>query len=76
VKSYDDQFYLIRFTPRRSRSKWSLVNVERRSGASDGSPMRLQADARGQAGCGQLDKALTASARTCESMSRGEIDQL
>jgi uncharacterized protein YdeI (YjbR/CyaY-like superfamily) len=26
---YDDRFWLIRFTPRRARSKWSLVNKER-----------------------------------------------
>jgi uncharacterized protein YdeI (YjbR/CyaY-like superfamily) len=29
INRYDDQHYLIRFTPRRRRSKWSLVNVER-----------------------------------------------
>jgi uncharacterized protein YdeI (YjbR/CyaY-like superfamily) len=29
INRYDDQYYLIRFTPRRRRSKWSLINVER-----------------------------------------------
>lgn len=29
VNAYDAAFYLLRFTPRRSRSKWSLINAER-----------------------------------------------
>jgi uncharacterized protein YdeI (YjbR/CyaY-like superfamily) len=29
AKSFDDTYYLQRFTPRRARSKWSLINVER-----------------------------------------------
>ncbi len=29
INSYDEAFFLIRYTPRRKRSKWSLVNVER-----------------------------------------------
>jgi len=29
INRFDDQFYLIRFTPRRPRSKWSQINVER-----------------------------------------------
>jgi uncharacterized protein YdeI (YjbR/CyaY-like superfamily) len=29
INSYDKAFFLIRYTPRRRRSKWSLVNVER-----------------------------------------------
>lgn len=29
INRYDALFYLIRFTPRRAKSKWSLVNVER-----------------------------------------------
>jgi uncharacterized protein YdeI (YjbR/CyaY-like superfamily) len=29
INRFDDHFYLIRFTPRRPRSKWSQVNVER-----------------------------------------------
>jgi len=29
INRYDDQFYLIRFTPRRRRSKWSEINVKR-----------------------------------------------
>ena len=29
INSYDEAYYLIRYTPRRKRSKWSLVNVER-----------------------------------------------
>jgi uncharacterized protein YdeI (YjbR/CyaY-like superfamily) len=29
VGRYDDHFYLQRFTPRRARSKWSLINRER-----------------------------------------------
>lgn len=29
INRYDESFYLIRFTPRRPRSKWSQVNVER-----------------------------------------------
>ena len=29
INGLDDRFYLIRFTPRRPKSKWSLVNVER-----------------------------------------------
>jgi len=29
INRYDDSFYLIRFTPRRRRSKWSEVNVKR-----------------------------------------------
>ena len=29
LNSYDENYFLIRFTPRRRKSKWSLVNVER-----------------------------------------------
>ncbi|HEX8442655.1 MAG TPA: YdeI/OmpD-associated family protein [Allosphingosinicella sp.] len=29
INSFDGQFYLLRFTPRRKKSKWSLINVER-----------------------------------------------
>jgi uncharacterized protein YdeI (YjbR/CyaY-like superfamily) len=29
INRFDERFYLIRYTPRRLRSKWSLVNVER-----------------------------------------------
>ncbi len=29
INRYDDRFYLIRFTPRRPKSKWSLINVRR-----------------------------------------------
>lgn len=29
LNAYDELFYLIRFTPRRPRSKWSQVNVEK-----------------------------------------------
>lgn len=29
LNAYDERFYLIRFTPRRPRSKWSQINVER-----------------------------------------------
>jgi uncharacterized protein YdeI (YjbR/CyaY-like superfamily) len=29
INRFDEHFYLIRFTPRRPKSKWSLVNVER-----------------------------------------------
>jgi uncharacterized protein YdeI (YjbR/CyaY-like superfamily) len=29
LNPYDESFYLIRFTPRRPRSKWSRINVER-----------------------------------------------
>jgi uncharacterized protein YdeI (YjbR/CyaY-like superfamily) len=29
INGFDDRFYLLRFTPRRKKSKWSLINVER-----------------------------------------------
>lgn len=29
INRFDERFYLVRFTPRRPRSSWSLVNVER-----------------------------------------------
>lgn len=29
INSYDERWYLLRFTPRRARSKWSQINVER-----------------------------------------------
>ena len=29
INGFDDRFYLLRFTPRRNKSKWSLINVER-----------------------------------------------
>ena len=29
INSYDESFFLLRFTPRRRKSKWSLINVER-----------------------------------------------
>lgn len=29
INAYDEAFYLLRFTPRRRKSKWSLINVER-----------------------------------------------
>lgn len=29
INSYDERFFLLRFTPRRRKGKWSLINVER-----------------------------------------------
>jgi uncharacterized protein YdeI (YjbR/CyaY-like superfamily) len=29
LNPYDERFFLIRFTPRRRKSKWSIINVER-----------------------------------------------
>jgi uncharacterized protein YdeI (YjbR/CyaY-like superfamily) len=29
INRFDEDFYLIRYTPRRPKSKWSLINVER-----------------------------------------------
>jgi uncharacterized protein YdeI (YjbR/CyaY-like superfamily) len=37
---YDESFYLIRFTPRRPRSKWSLINVERAEALIEAGRMR------------------------------------
>src|SRR5882757_7819160 len=50
VRRHDERFYLQRFTPRRRRSKWSQINVEKAE--------RLIADGRMQpAGTAQVEAA-------------------
>ena len=40
LNSYDGDYFLIRFTPRRARSKWSLINVERADALADQGRLR------------------------------------
>jgi uncharacterized protein YdeI (YjbR/CyaY-like superfamily) len=40
MNPYDESFYLIRFTPRRPRSKWSQINVERAGALIEAGRMR------------------------------------
>lgn len=40
MNPYDERFYLIRFTPRRPRSKWSQINVERAGALIEAGRMR------------------------------------
>lgn len=40
INPYDESFYLIRFTPRRRRSKWSQINVERAEALIEAGRMR------------------------------------
>jgi len=40
LNPYDERFYLIRFTPRRPRSKWSQINVERAQALIEAGRMR------------------------------------
>lgn len=40
INPYDESFYLIRFTPRRPRSKWSQINVERAGALIEAGRMR------------------------------------
>ena len=40
LNPYDDRFYLIRFTPRRPRSKWSQINVEKSEALIEAGRMR------------------------------------
>lgn len=40
LNSYDERFYLIRFTPRRPRSKWSQINVEKAEALIEAGRMR------------------------------------
>lgn len=40
MNPYDESFYLIRFTPRRPRSKWSQINVERAEALIEAGKMR------------------------------------
>ncbi|MET1111412.1 MAG: YdeI/OmpD-associated family protein [Allosphingosinicella sp.] len=40
LNPYDERFYLIRFTPRRPRSKWSQINVERAGALIEAGRMR------------------------------------
>jgi uncharacterized protein YdeI (YjbR/CyaY-like superfamily) len=40
MNPYDESFYLIRFTPRRPRSKWSQINVERAQALIEAGRMR------------------------------------
>jgi uncharacterized protein YdeI (YjbR/CyaY-like superfamily) len=40
LNPYDESFYLIRFTPRRPRSKWSQINVERAEALIEAGRMR------------------------------------
>ncbi|HYE27770.1 MAG TPA: YdeI/OmpD-associated family protein [Allosphingosinicella sp.] len=40
MNPYDERFYLIRFTPRRPRSKWSQINVEKAAALIDAGRMR------------------------------------
>lgn len=49
-RSYDDTWYLQRFTPRRSRSRWSEINVERVGRLKEGGRMR-------PAGLAEVEKA-------------------
>lgn len=40
MNPYDERFYLIRFTPRRPRSKWSQINVEKVEALTEAGRMR------------------------------------
>lgn len=40
INRYDKQFYLIRYTPRRPRSKWSQINAERAEALIDAGRVR------------------------------------
>lgn len=40
MNPYDEHFYLIRFTPRRARSKWSQINVEKAAALIEAGRMR------------------------------------
>ena len=40
MNPYDERFYLIRFTPRRPRSKWSQINVEKAGALIEAGRMR------------------------------------
>ena len=40
LNPYDARFYLIRFTPRRAKSKWSQINVERAGALIEAGRMR------------------------------------
>ena len=40
MNPYDERFYLIRFTPRRPRSKWSQINVEKADALIEAGRMR------------------------------------
>ena len=40
LNPYDERFYLIRFTPRRPRSKWSQINVEKAEALIEAGRMR------------------------------------
>jgi uncharacterized protein YdeI (YjbR/CyaY-like superfamily) len=40
LNPYDERFYLIRFTPRRPRSKWSQINVEKAEALIESGRMR------------------------------------
>ena len=40
LNPYDESFFLIRFTPRRPRSKWSQINVERAEALIEAGRMR------------------------------------
>ena len=40
MNPYDERFYLIRFTPRRPRSKWSQINVEKAAALIEAGRMR------------------------------------
>lgn len=40
INAFDESFYLIRFTPRRPRSKWSQINVERAEALIDAGRIR------------------------------------
>lgn len=40
MNAYDQSFYLIRFTPRRPRSKWSQINVEKAGALIEAGRMR------------------------------------
>jgi uncharacterized protein YdeI (YjbR/CyaY-like superfamily) len=40
LNAYDERFFLIRFTPRRPRSKWSQINVEKAEALIEAGRMR------------------------------------
>ena len=40
LNPYDERFFLVRFTPRRPRSKWSQINVERAEALIEAGRMR------------------------------------
>lgn len=40
LNAFDDQFYLVRFTPRRPGSKWSQINVEKAEALIEAGRMR------------------------------------